>query len=467
MGKAKNPFEPAKKRLSTFNIILITIGSILLVAAAVIVVDIMLTREEGMPPRAFGYSLFFVTTDGMAGSESDSLQTGTAILVQQTNAADLKKGDIITFTEGTSSGGELLVNTHRIVDVSQASGSPVFKTKGDNIEEADKEQVAADNVVGKVVLIMPWLGHFFSFLQTPLGIIVAISIPLAIILLGEIIHLCRLNKKSKQSAEPVYPLIELEKSVSGISDSNISTNNQSKNSENTSIPFERENEVLFRNNIPVDNEKQALNIDKFAELDTIRAMSDIENTELSIAEAGHFTQQGITDTDKGPNNDYNSAGSAGSAQTDFNDELPAIKAFESTMSPYQEAQDSPDDTKTNDPEAFIEEYNAQTQPIFSKQYNNNAEELPGDFVADMETKGDDRFVIDGIDVIVKPEKLNLSFDEVSKSDIAITVTKDYTSVSVEKNGKEINFALFKNEDNDGEKVVIQKRNIEKEPQSEQ
>ena len=71
----------------------------------------------------------------------------------------------------------------------------------------------------------------------------------------------------------------------------------------------------------------------------------------------------------------------------------------------------------------------------------------------------DRFQIEGIDVNVKPDALKLSLDENGKGrDISITVTNEYTNVTVGSDENEINFALFRDSGDDGQKVIIQRKN---------
>jgi len=72
----------------------------------------------------------------------------------------------------------------------------------------------------------------------------------------------------------------------------------------------------------------------------------------------------------------------------------------------------------------------------------------------MAAQGRDRFEIDGMDVQVRPDGMKLCFEE-GERDVTVRVTQTYTSVTVGKGRKAVDFALT--QDEDGQKVVIRRK----------
>ena len=158
--------EKVKKIISI--LVLIIILPILFVNI-IILVDSALHPNE--VPGFFGYKPFIV----LSGSMKDEINSGDLVLTKECNVDDLKKGDIISFKE------DEIVITHRIIDITENNGEKRFITKGDNNENEDPGYVSSDKIEGLYLTKFSGLGNVAMFLQTPIGIIVALSIPLAIL----------------------------------------------------------------------------------------------------------------------------------------------------------------------------------------------------------------------------------------------------------------------------------------------
>lgn len=89
--------------------------------------------------------------------------------------------DVITFTNDNH------LITHRVVESLPQSGSHHYLTKGDANRSQDEGQVDQSAVIGKVVLVIPRLGHFVSFAQSPYGLVILIVTPLVGLLLDLIV----------------------------------------------------------------------------------------------------------------------------------------------------------------------------------------------------------------------------------------------------------------------------------------
>ncbi|MHA1331703.1 MAG: signal peptidase I, partial [Candidatus Hodarchaeales archaeon] len=98
-------------------------------------------------------------------------------------AEKYQKGDIITVAEPANPKVTL---THRIVDIEKRGDKIFYTTKGDANEEADTEKRPKENVLGKVILTIPYLGYPISFAKTTKGLIILIIIPAVIIIYDEL-----------------------------------------------------------------------------------------------------------------------------------------------------------------------------------------------------------------------------------------------------------------------------------------
>lgn len=106
-------------------------------------------------PQQTGYRLLAVES----GSMTPAIPVGAVIFIRL--AEQYREGDIITYQRP----GEKLPTTHRIVALRAEEGVLVYDVRGDANNANDPRPVAASDVLGKVVLSVPYLGYAFVFLQ--------------------------------------------------------------------------------------------------------------------------------------------------------------------------------------------------------------------------------------------------------------------------------------------------------------
>lgn len=132
-----------------------------------------------------GYKLYTV----QSGSMQPAIKVGSLVVSQK--ATDYKVGDVITFKNAPAP------TTHRIAEIKDS----VYTTKGDANDSADTEPVRQEQILGKVVLSLPYLGYPVSFAKTKEGFIGLIVIPATIIVYSEILNIkneiIKLRKKKK------------------------------------------------------------------------------------------------------------------------------------------------------------------------------------------------------------------------------------------------------------------------------
>jgi signal peptidase len=120
----------------------------------------------------------------LTASMTPEIAPGDAVVVREVPPGQVQAGDVITFLP--RSGGDVPI-THRVVDVLVLSdGSRAFVTKGDANEDADAGAVTPEQVVGKVVLTLPYVGHVVAFVNTPVGFGVLVVLPIGLLILTEV-----------------------------------------------------------------------------------------------------------------------------------------------------------------------------------------------------------------------------------------------------------------------------------------
>lgn len=116
--------------------------------------------------RLIGFDVYAV----LSGSMEPTYKTGSVIYVQSCEADDVQVGDPITFVLNE----DLVVATHRVVSIDEDAGA--FTTKGDANSAIDGSPVLFENLLGKPVFTIPYLGYLVAYIQEPPGTYVAIAV---------------------------------------------------------------------------------------------------------------------------------------------------------------------------------------------------------------------------------------------------------------------------------------------------
>lgn len=127
------------------------------------------------------------------------------INVKVDNPADIKVGDIITY-KSLAANSEGMTITHRVIKISKLSdGTYEYMTQGDNNSEPDSLYVKYDNVIGKEILIIPYLGKIQFLIANQKGWLFLLLIPVSIYVIRELLKLfglISLNQKVIQITKP-------------------------------------------------------------------------------------------------------------------------------------------------------------------------------------------------------------------------------------------------------------------------
>jgi len=114
-----------------------------------------------------------------SGSMEPAIMTGDIVIIQKQDRYYVS--DVVTFYDV-----EHRIVTHRIMETGEK-----FSTKGDANRSFDQDKISDNQIIGKVILIVPRLGYLMSFVKTRNGLILLVLIPAAIYILDELLKITK------------------------------------------------------------------------------------------------------------------------------------------------------------------------------------------------------------------------------------------------------------------------------------
>lgn len=147
-----------------------------------------------------GFKAFIVLT----GSMEPEISAGDVVIVNNVQQSNLKTGDIITYSVGSSS----QTVTHRIIETVQKNGKTYYKTKGDNNNSTDSDMVEYENIIGTVNFTIGKIGLIINALKTTGGIAFVV-----LILLISWVHSSRADDRilAREEARKRYNICKYKK----------------------------------------------------------------------------------------------------------------------------------------------------------------------------------------------------------------------------------------------------------------
>jgi signal peptidase len=139
-----------------------------------------------------------------SGSMEPSIKTGSIVVIRPETSYAV--GDVVTFGRDTKVD---VPTTHRIVEMRTESGQYVFKTKGDANKDADVAEVRQPEIIGKVLLDVPYLGFLLDFAKKPIGFALLVILPATMIVFDEVrtiwMEITKKRKRNSEAGEPTKP----------------------------------------------------------------------------------------------------------------------------------------------------------------------------------------------------------------------------------------------------------------------
>ena len=186
----------ARLILSLFGVLICVLLVPILAMNLTIIVKSYLNPNE--IPDFFGIKPFIVVTGSMEGT----IDGGDFIITKVVDPETLEVGDIISYSIDTS------VITHRIIEKTEADGQPAFITKGDANNTEDQDPVIFDQIESIYLFRIAGLGNVAMFMQTPVGMLVFIGIPLCCFILYDIMRRRLQAKKDSKKDDEMQTELE-------------------------------------------------------------------------------------------------------------------------------------------------------------------------------------------------------------------------------------------------------------------
>lgn len=96
----------------------------------------------------------------LTGSMTPNIKEDSVIIVKDIEFDSIKKGDIITFRTSE-------IITHRVVDILQDNDGKVYlQTKGDANNRNDDFKIYENDMIGKVVFVIPYIGKVIRYIKS-------------------------------------------------------------------------------------------------------------------------------------------------------------------------------------------------------------------------------------------------------------------------------------------------------------
>jgi signal peptidase len=105
-------------------------------------------------------------------SMEPAIPVGAAIVITPVDPAQLDVGEIVSVRPGPGNA----IFSHRIIRIVDREGEIWLETKGDANPVPEPAIIPASSVIGRVQLMIPWVGYLVALLSIPSGVAVLIGL---------------------------------------------------------------------------------------------------------------------------------------------------------------------------------------------------------------------------------------------------------------------------------------------------
>lgn len=207
--------EDSKPKTLLNRIVDVLLVFAIVLAAGCTYISFVASSGNGVP-SILGIRPFSIQTDSMY----PTFEPGDLVIATAADVDELRVDDIITYW--TVINGERVLNTHRITDIYDGGNHLIFATKGDNNTAADALTVHESEIVGKYSFHIPGVGKVFDYLQTSMGFLLIVVVPVFIFFVYHLVQFFKVlfeyqnikNRiKYEQEREVTEDLIEQQKKL--------------------------------------------------------------------------------------------------------------------------------------------------------------------------------------------------------------------------------------------------------------
>ncbi|MBV7389423.1 signal peptidase I [Enterococcus alishanensis] len=130
-----------------------------------------------IPPQIFGKTPLIVQSGSMDDGQADSIKVGDLVIVDtKTDGQTFQVGDVITYEINNE------YITHEVISIQEQDGEIAYQTQGRANNTPDQNLVTPEQVLGSSTITIPKLGDVLLFLQTPIGLVITVGIPILLFL---------------------------------------------------------------------------------------------------------------------------------------------------------------------------------------------------------------------------------------------------------------------------------------------
>ena len=165
--------------------VIVSIATVIIciLLAPILIMNLTLTVKSYINPEKvpdfFGIKPFVVLTWSM----EPAISGGDLAITRNVDPAELQVGDIVSYREGDT------VITHRVIELTENdNGEPVLITRGDSNKSTDAKPITYDQVESVYLFKINGLGNLAMFMQTPMGILIFVGIPLCAFIVYDILR---------------------------------------------------------------------------------------------------------------------------------------------------------------------------------------------------------------------------------------------------------------------------------------
>lgn len=120
----------------------------------------------------------------LSGSMEPQIPSGSLILTRVENEYNIN--DVITFVPTPETQVPI---THRIINIERKNDEVIYYSKGDANNAPDNIPVTKNQILGKIIFTIPFLGKLFAYAKTQTGFILLVILPASLIIISEIVSM--------------------------------------------------------------------------------------------------------------------------------------------------------------------------------------------------------------------------------------------------------------------------------------
>ena len=195
---------PAEKQMSKkkriLNAVFLGLQVALVVLSIVICLVVILNPNSQEEVSPIGVKLLPVLSGSMDGNQKDSFPKGSLVIATspKNGGENLKVGTIVTFKQRNEETNQMMLVTHRIVEVVQIDESVYkYKTQGDANGLADEQLKLPGDIMAVYSFHINGLGSALSWIRDGYHFIFVIIIPLGVLLIYNIYLVAQIVVESK------------------------------------------------------------------------------------------------------------------------------------------------------------------------------------------------------------------------------------------------------------------------------